>query len=261
MWENKFRTRHPVGPTVGIANWYLRQFSDRPSIDLRAVAGIIIDSKFDIVAVQEVKKHGEAVDKLLNVLGVPWRATSLSPMTGNSERFVFIYNGDHVQEIGRPRFIDTSDASTFDRAPYQQSFRAGQFDFTLVSAHLSYSDTSRRAREAAALARYARELAAKSSEKDVIVLGDFNEEGRGSLHYFDEQNWERLIRVPTNLNSKETFDNILIDPRYTREWSGASGAIPFDETRFGNNDKRASDEVSDHRPAYADFVTNLRDDD
>src|SRR5881227_383533 len=124
LWANVFRHRHPVGPTVRVATWNLRQFSvERPHVDLRAIAGVITSNNFDVVALEEVKKQDEEVDRLLNVLGVPWRATRLSDMTGNYERFVFIYNADHVQEIGPPHFISTPDASVFDRVPYQASFK------------------------------------------------------------------------------------------------------------------------------------------
>ena len=157
MWDRFIRTRHPVGPTVRLATWNLRQFSDRPNIDLRAIASVITDSHFDLVAIQEVKQDGEEVDRLVNVLGVPWRA-ELSPMTGNHERFAFIYNGDHVQEIAHAGFIEGVDKRVFDRVPYQQTFRAGSFDFTLITVHLSYADTQRRSREAGELARYAQHL-------------------------------------------------------------------------------------------------------
>jgi endonuclease/exonuclease/phosphatase family metal-dependent hydrolase len=251
-WNSFLRPRHPVGPTVRLATWNLRQFSDRPNIDLRGIASTINQSHFDLVAIQEVKQDGEEVDRLLNVLGAPWRAASMSPMTGNHERFAFIYNGDHVQEVGRPHFIEDSDARVFDRVPYQETFRAGNFDFTLITVHLSYGDTQRRRREAEELASYAQRLAHTSSDKDVIVLGDFNEQGSGNLHFFEQAGWESLNHEPTNLSSSETYDTLLIDPRNTREWSGVSGAMIF----IGN-----SETVSDHRPAYADFVTNLPDDD
>lgn len=260
-WENYLRPRHPVGPTVRLATWNLRHFSDRPSTDLRAIAKIITSSNFDLVAIQEVKKDGIGVDRLLNVLGSPWRATSLSPMTGNSERFVFIYNGDHLQEIESARFINSPDNRVFDRIPYQAAFRAGQFDFTVITVHLSYTDTARRRREAEALARFAHDLAAVSSEKDVIVLGDFNEQGRGNIEFFEDNGWQSLNDDATNLSSSETYDVLLINPDRTGEWSGAAGAVRFDETLYGNNDATASEWVSDHRPAYADFVTNLPDDD
>src|SRR6476661_7162438 len=61
LWRNHLRPRHPVGPAVRVATWNLRQFSERRDVDLRAVAEVIRASSFDVLAVQEVKRRGEAV--------------------------------------------------------------------------------------------------------------------------------------------------------------------------------------------------------
>jgi hypothetical protein len=258
--QNRPAPWHPAGSTVRIATWNLRQFSDRPNIDLRTIADVIVSNHFDIVAIQEVKKRGQEVDRLLNVLGPPWRATRFSDLTGNFERFVFIYNGDHVQEIGSAHFIASADAIVFDRTPFQASFRAGNFDFVLITVHLSYSNVERRRKEAQALAHFVSQVP-NWQEKDYIILGDFNEQKAGNLHYFDEIGWKSLNHNSTNLGGTQTYDTLLIDPKYTKEWNGTSGAVDFDETIFHNDDKRALDTVSDHRPAYADFVTSDPDDD
>ena len=262
FWQNHTRPRHPVGPAIRVATWNLRQFSERRDIDLRAIAEVIRASRFDVLAVQEVKRRGEQVDALLNELGPPWRATSISDVTGNHERFVFLYNGDHVQELGGARFVESAHAAVFDRRPYQASFRAGQFDFTLITVHLSYEDRPRRRGETDALVNVARDAAAASAEKDVIVLGDFNAENPQSLDPFARAGWTSLNRDPTNLGSSEVYDTLVIDPTPTREWNGAAGAVRFDDILPQYRDDRAARErVSDHRPAYADFVTTLPDDD
>ena len=57
VWENKLRPRHPVGPTVRLATWNLRQFSpERPHVDLRAIANVIVENRFDVIAIEEVKR-------------------------------------------------------------------------------------------------------------------------------------------------------------------------------------------------------------
>ncbi len=267
LWENELRPRHPAGPTVRIATWNLRQFSEnRKGVDLKLMADIIHESHFDVIAIQEVKREGEEIDRLLGALGTPWRSTSLSDMTGNHERFTFIYDGDHVQEIGTAHTIGTADAVIFDRAPYQASFRAGQFDFTLITSHLFYGDNAaghaRRRTEAQTLAKFAESYAQRSTEKDVIILGDFNEtRGHENLTAFTAIGWEECNADPSNLAGTEIYDQILIDPKFTKEWNGVAGSIHFDETRLGGNDKLALEKISDHRPVYADFVTNLLDDD
>lgn len=259
------RSSPPISPstptpgTLRIGTWNLRHFSENRRTDLRAVAAIITDASIDLLAIQEVKREGEQVDRLLNVLGPPWRGT-ISPMTGNYERYAFIYRGDRVQLLDKARLIDDPH-KIFSRVPAVAAFRAGEFDFILLSVHLFYSDTDRRRAEAVALAKDAAARVAGSSEKDLIVLGDFNEMGRGNLHYFDAMGWIRLIDKPTNLGSTHIFDNILIDPRHTREYNGRSDVIFFDETRYANQDAQAREQVSDHRPAWAEFSTLGPDDD
>src|SRR3954468_23056505 len=51
LWYYELRPRHPVGPTVRIATWNLRQFSPaRKGVDLRAIADVIQSNHFEIVA-------------------------------------------------------------------------------------------------------------------------------------------------------------------------------------------------------------------
>jgi endonuclease/exonuclease/phosphatase family metal-dependent hydrolase len=265
LWENHLRPRHPVGPAVRVATWNLRHFSERPNVDLGAIAEVIRASSFDVVAVQEVKKDGRQVDALLNVLGSPWRATSLSDTTGNHERFVYLYHGDHVQEVreaGGARFAASPQAGVFARTPYQATFRAGQFDFTLVTVHLSFEDRARRRRETESLPALARDVAGASAEKDVIVLGDFNAQSPRDLQPLESAGLRVLSRAATNLGSTEAYDTLVIDPAPTREWNGEAGAVNFDDILPQyKDDAEARRRVSDHRPAYADFVTNLPDDD
>lgn len=264
VWENHLRPRHPVGPAVRVATWNLRQFSEGRDVDVGAVAEVIRASSFDVVAIQEVKKDGRQVDALLNALGSPWRATSISPVTGNYERFVFLYHGDHIQEISGAggQFFASARAGIFARTPYQATFRAGQFDFTLITVHLSWDDRDRRRKESEALAPMAAEVAGASAEKDIILLGDFNAQSPRDLAPATAGGLLILNRDATNLGSTKAYDTLLIDPDFTREWNGKAGAVNFDDIlpRY-RNDADARRRVSDHRPAYADFVTNLPDDD
>ena len=134
-----------------------------------------------------------------------------------------------------------------------------------MTVHLWYGDKAnnpKRRQEAAALARAAKAMADRGPERDVIVLGDFNEmRASGNLHLFESNGWLRLNREATNLGSTEVYDNVLIDIKRTREYADRAGVVKFDEHLFPGDDKRAASEVSDHRPVWADFVTAMGDDD
>lgn len=259
-----------VPSTIRIATWNLRHFGGQTTTDYRVVSKIITDNHFDVVAIQEVQKDGRGVDTLLNTLGFPWRSTSLSPESRSGERLAFIYRGDHLQEVGKPEVLPNASPGNFERVPYCATFKAGNFDFQLITVHLTWGDVAQRQQEAAELAKLLPRMAGAGVgvgaggqvERDLIILGDFNEQRtRPNLHYFADANWETLVTDYTNLSSKETYDHILINATYTKEYDGSTGVYHFDEDLFKNQDKEAVKTVSDHRPAWADFKTTLPDDD
>jgi len=265
--EQGARPATTTSSTIRIATWNLRKFSERQGAgqyppDLVEIASIIKSAQFDLIAIQEVQREGQIVEKLRRQLNEPWRHV-VSDRTGNNERYAFLYRGDRVDIVdGSAKLIVGPETAVFDRAPFTASFKAGQFDFVLLTVHLSYTDHARRAAEASALAALARRMVDGGAEKDLIVLGDFNEQHqRGNLHIFEEQGWTKLNRDATNLGSSEIYDNLLIDRRFTKEWAGVAGTWRFDEMDYANDDKTATEYVSDHRPAWGEFSIVGPDDD
>ena len=66
-------------------------------------------------------------------------------------------------------------------------------------------------------------------------------------------------KVPTSIKDN-LYDNMFFQSNYTREFTGKYGVVKFDEVIFGNDDKKASLMVSDHRPLWAEFEVSVDDD-
>ena len=87
-----------VESTLLLASWNIREFGGtksggREAEPLYYIAEII--SRFDIVAVQEVRDNLDALDELISILG-PWWKYLVSDVTlgaqGNNERHAYIYD-------------------------------------------------------------------------------------------------------------------------------------------------------------------------
>src|SRR4030095_16999037 len=142
-----------------IATWNIREF-DSPAYGERAdeafyyIAEII--SKFDIVAVQEVRQDLKALKRLLEILGGYWEymVTDVTEgRQGNKERLAFLFDtrkvkfGGLVGELVLPPF-EEKDKETgqtiykpvkqLSRTPYMCGFRAGWTNFILCTVHILY---------------------------------------------------------------------------------------------------------------------------
>ena len=51
-----------------------------------------------------------------------------------------------------------------------------------------------------------------------------------------------------------------VSTHVTKEFPGMYGIIKFDELLFGNDDRKASLMISDHRPLWAEFEVSVDDD-
>ncbi|HJN29963.1 MAG TPA: hypothetical protein QF604_18825, partial [Candidatus Latescibacteria bacterium] len=64
--------------------------------------------------------------------------------------------------------------------------------------------------------------------------------------------------VKTTISDASLYDNFWWDS--ITEWTGESGIDRFDEAVFGDDDGAASLAVSDHRPIWVTFRTDVDDD-
>ena len=289
------------GQNLLIATWNIRSFSsltrkwtasqnDSPKRDLRGLRAICdIVSRFDVVALQEVKGNLRALRDMMKYLGDRW-SFLMTDITigdaGNNERMAFIFNLDRVKPSGLacelvvpPEWLTSIPENAlqkqFARTPYAVSFKSGEATFILVTLHVDYGDsTDERKRELKAIARWMKEWAKRETRwhHNMLVLGDFNIERK------DDELWQAFtstgLSVPDDLQKvpKSIFDDASDsgDKFYDQiAWfTSASGSIalnmqyqtggyfdflPYVYTGTNLSKSSISYRISDHYPLWAEF--------
>ncbi|WP_433570210.1 endonuclease/exonuclease/phosphatase family protein [Streptomyces sp. CA-251247] len=192
-----------AGSNLRVATWNLRAFSGltkawttpegaspkRNFTDVRVIASVV--SRFDVVAVQEVRGDLRGLRYLLRALGEDW-AFVLTDVTegraGNNERLAFLFDTRRVklsglacelvvpleQEAGVPAGdLDRQ----FARTPYAVSFLSQGQTFTLVTLHVLFGEKAAdRVPELRAIAEWLAGWAEREFgwDHNLIALGDFN---------------------------------------------------------------------------------------
>ena len=185
-----------------VGSWNLRAFGgltkkwqsiegDSPRRDLADVLAIAsVLSRFDVVAVQEVRSNLRALRHLLKALGPDWGFTltdATRGTAGNDERLAFLFDTRRVTPSGLacelvvpdddPRVPPGAFARQFARTPYAVSFVSGGKTFILVTLHVVYGKTpADRVGELKGIAEWLAGWASEAAEwgHNLICLGDFN---------------------------------------------------------------------------------------
>ena len=285
-----------------IGTWNIRALSNlharwdenagSPKRNLRAMAIIAeVVRRFDVVAIQEVKRNTTALRVLLDeFLGPNW-GVILSDVSagaeGNAERLVYVYDKRRVipsglaGEIVLPSVEGTdaqgaptmAPATQFDRTPYIVGFQAASERFALVTVHIRYGKVEAdRIDEIRNLAQYithelrerAREAGAE--ESNLILLGDFNINRRTDDNILFQELLQAGLWVPEAIRGvKSTYGTV---PKHYDQiaWlrddlnliGGVSaGAIDFSGAVFQEHSlENMSYRVSDHFPLWVEFYTD-----
>jgi hypothetical protein len=284
------RTDH----NIILGTWNLRAFSDvfpswgenpdSPKRNWRAMAVIAeIVRRFDVVAIQEVKRNTTAIRLLLDgFLGPDW-GVLMSDVTagdaGNSERLAFVYDRRRLipsglaGEIVLPPSPAGDPMVQFDRTPYIVGFRAAEERFALLTAHIRYGDIPEdRIPELRNLASFtAAEIRDRSrlkgaEEVNLIVLGDFNIDERTGNPLFDAFVETGLV-VPEAIRTQKTtygttakyYDQIawFMGEDFNLLYAGRAGVIDFVRAVFPElTPQQMSYRVSDHFPLWVEFLTD-----
>ena len=256
-----------------LAAWNIRIMSNKSRTDaeLMEIARTLAD--YDFIAIVELRDEAvlKRTQRILLQMGAAYDY-QFSPAVGRGvkERYAFLYKKDLVSVVSPGElYPDAADGKDdFSRDPYWATFRAGEFDFSVIAVHVIWGDTvGPRKAEVRALAdvyRYVQD--ANGDEEDVLLVGDFNRNPTDTETYhpiMSIPSMTRLFNFPQRSHIRDTslYDNIFFEENHVTEYLGKSGIDRFDETDFGNNDKAANLAVSDHRPVWAVFSVTQEDDD
>lgn len=281
-----FMASWAVCQTITIGTFNIHKPDGTPLPDrLQNIAGYC--TGIDLLALQEVDETGNEVQEIARQMGSEYQ-WCVSDVTLH-ERFGFIWRHP-VTIIQSPIFVPGLELG---RKPYMARFKAGNFDFEVVTMHLYWQGSKKtyphsRGVEIKKLDDWL--CNRTDTELDLILLGDFNEpHGYYGLAYPPPHSshssfYDLLVRhglisvtlemrVPTSLMNANIYDHIMFNPSlyFVSEYTGISGASVrnwekvFDANEDGTLDykefEHARAAASDHRIVAAMFKIDQPDDD
>jgi endonuclease/exonuclease/phosphatase family metal-dependent hydrolase len=285
---------------VLIATWNVRAFGkvlpkwesatgDSPRRNLRDILCLAeIFSRFDVVALQEIKRDLGGLRLLMQALGPNWGwiLTDFTRGTaGNQERMSFIFDLRRIRPSGLAAElvvpIETETTLTeaglkkqFARTPYAVSFESQGTTFTLVTLHVIWgANAAERLPEIKEVARWLSDWAKGGEEfgDNLMTLGDFNID-RVNDPLYQAFVATGLQPAPEHIGLPRTlFDDPTAKHFYDQiAWFTGVGGVPMlkpplqYENLGGNFDFRPalqgslsnvelSWRISDHFPLWASF--------
>lgn len=210
--------------------------------------------RFELVALQEVRKNLSALARLLRMLG-PHLSHVVTDVTegaaGNSERPAYVFDTRKVQ-LGSlvGELVLPGSKRQFARTPFTVGFQALGQNLQLCTAHVYYGaaravDTRRLAEIRAvadALVEGARDKLAWTS--NVCLLGDFNIFRRTDVTYraIVEAGFEvpeALHQIPgSNVPKTKLYDQMALLPGSALQCTGRAGVFDFYEHVYRDRDER-----------------------
>lgn len=272
--------------TLTIATWNIRDFGKKPrrAKSLHYIAEIL--GQFDLVGVVEVRDDIQELRRVMDILGPYWRviySDYADDRGGNNERVAYLYDSraaeftglvGNTTEARKKKGEEYLPEKSWWRKPYLASFRAGSFDFILLTTHIRWGESERsRAGELDLLAQYVERRVKSTSaiDKDLIVMGDFNIPSLKSDLFAKITQFG--LRMPkalagahgSNLKKNKRYDQILHDPVFTKTFSEVGGVLDFFGEKWGklypeaasDDDEEFTYELSDHLPLWIQIRTDI----
>lgn len=274
-----------IDETINIATWNIREFGKkrRSEAAIHYIAEII--GQFDLVGVVELRDNLTDLGRVLDILGPYWRAVysdMVPDAGGNHERIAYVYDRRAVTFNGmastatpprKKKGLTYLPEKAWWRSPYLATFRSGNFDFLVISAHIQWGTVEGRQQELELLADWVEGKRREPSavDKDLIVMGDFNIPDRnGKLFKAISKHGLKIpsaladIEHGSNLEKNKRYDQILHYPNYPENFTGAGGVLDFfiDESHieplFGALNKTDfTYQISDHLPLWTQMNTDI----
>ncbi|MDH5795281.1 MAG: endonuclease/exonuclease/phosphatase family protein [Candidatus Bathyarchaeota archaeon] len=261
--------------TVKIAAFNIQIFgrAKREKEDVMATL-VGIAREFDIVLVQEIRDSSEQTApyflQRINEMEGPRYEYVRSERLGRTtskEAYAYFYNNETVEFIQGSAYVYNDADDVFEREPYIAKFRSSNFDFILIGIHTKPDDAYAEIGNLTLVVLSVQE--AEPEEKDIIVMGDFNADG----DYFDEDDASNPFRASefywliandmiTMTKTPYTYDRIVLsNATWSHEYiAGTAGVFCFDQ-EYGIDNVTLVRAVSDHYPVFAEYRTDLADDD
>ncbi len=263
-----------VSTTADVAAWNLAGFTPIPKAKIPQFIRAISDLDPEVLALVEVNPDWVAAEIVaeLNESNNCYRRKILE-QTAN-QNIAILYKCGVI--VSNPRLIAGSDnGNSALRKALVADIKMGEFDFLLIAVHMKASRGSSnrqiRDNQASAIATFI-QTATSGSEKDVLVIGDYN-----MIPVQDQSNFDAMS--PTNfLNYISSADlagqfshisssgpgNLLdgyaISQGHTSEYiAGSLRIFPLHQA-FGLSLLAYRNQVSDHLPLIAKFRITQDDD-
>jgi len=259
-------SRYGSEKSFDIATWNIEHFPKNNHHTISNLSCIIRDIDIDLIAVQEIDRSS-SFRSLLDSLDGYQGYVSVLPDYG--QKLGIIYKSDIIS-LSNPDQIFIDDNWAFPRPPLLTYVRVKEknktvFDFILIILHLkAFVDEESEARRRNAcekLKSYIDTYLLTGAEKDVIILGDFNDElddppsdNIFGIFLKDSLNYKfltfSLTDKPTYIGQNESsIDHLLITRRGKDEFNaGLTQVLRIDE-EFSDYFYT----ISDHRPVLTQF--------
>lgn len=251
--ETKKIPQRNLNETLLLATWNIREFDSaaygrRSDEAIQYIAEIV--SRFDIIAIQEVRGDLEAMERLCAKLGTWWDYI-VSDVTegdaGNDERMAFLYDtrkvhfGRMAGELVLPPIKNgdgTKPANQVARTPFMCRFSCGWSTFILATVHILYGSGSSaeedRAAEIDSVAGFINKRSSKSDtlDKNFVLLGDFNifkssDQAMQALLSNDFVIPPQLQELPSNAGKNKYYDQIAFSRNGDLGFTGKAGVFDY----------------------------------